>query len=146
MIIKPRNERNPNVSVTIRKNVSDKSKEFQNLFSETKILAIENNDLHLNYYKTLLPNCVLCKTPAEGLRLLKNEKFDVVILDYFFKEKNGLELLNEIKKFSINSEIQSLLIVNLDSGLSYSTLNYYDTYLFRPAKPLEIYKKIQNLL
>ena len=146
MEIKQRKDRNPIVKVITRKNISNKSKDFMNLFSETKILAIENNEFHLKYYKTLFPNCVLCKTPAEGLRILKKEKFDVVILDYFFQEKNGVELINEIKQCSFNSEIQSLLITNLDSGLTYKTLNNFDTFLFRPAKPIDIYEKLQTLL
>lgn len=146
MEIKPRKDRNPIVKVITKKNISNQSREFKNLFSDTKILAIENNDLHLKYYKSLLPNCVLCKTPAEGLRQLRNEKFDIVILDYFFKEKNGIELINEIKKESLNSEIQSLLITNAESGLNYKTLNFFDNFIFRPAKPMEIYEKLQNLL
>jgi len=146
MEIKPRKDRNPIVKVITKKNISKESQEFKKLFSEVKILAIESNDFHLNYYKSLFSNCVLCKTPSDGLRLLKKEKFDVVILDFFFQEKNGVELIHEIKQHSINCEIQSLLITNLDSGLTYKTLNCFDTYLFRPAKPIEIYEKLQLLL
>lgn len=146
MEIKQRKDRNQIVKVITKKNISQKSNEFKKFFSDTKILVIESNDLHLNYYKTLFSNCVLCKTPSEGLRLSKKDKFDVVILDFFFQEKNGLELITEIKQHSINTEIQSLLITNLDSGLTYKTLNCFDTFLFRPVKPMEIYEKLQLIL
>lgn len=146
MEIKQRKDRSQTVKVITKKNISNESLEFKKLFSDTKILAIESNDLHSNYYKKILPNCVICKTPAEALRLSRKDKFDVIILDYFFQTKNGLQIIDEIKSTSINSNIVSLLITNSEAGLPYKTLNCFDTFLFRPVKPMDIYEKLQLIL
>lgn len=145
MIVKPRHERNQCVKV-VHKHKSDEFTELKSKFSNTKILAIENNSSHLDYYGSIFPNCTLCKTPSEALRLARMDKFDVVILDYFFRSQNGFELVNLIKQNPVNANIVSLLITNYESGLPYSTLNLFDSYIFRPAKPIEIYEKIQTLL
>lgn len=67
----------------------------------------------------------------EGLKRLKQEKFDLLIVDYFIDELNGSDVINEIRKY--NKELYILLLTGNGEKIpglkSLETLeiqNYYE--------------------
>jgi len=77
-----------------------------------KILFIDDDEILLNAYTQILQNYgfeVLCLTNGNhALSLLQNEKFDIIITDIVMPDKEGLELIMEIRK--IDKKIPILAI------------------------------------
>ncbi len=67
-----------------------------------KILVIDDDDQVRTYFKVLLEDNGYSVDTAEngliGINCLKQEKYEVVILDLLMPEKEGMETLMEMKK------------------------------------------------
>ena len=50
------------------------------------------------FFKGELAHFLIFKSALEGLNALKYQKIDIVIVDYFLPDMNGLELLKQIRK------------------------------------------------
>jgi len=65
------------------------------------VLVIDDEPVLQDVLKTLLEgngfDCLSALTAGEGLRLLQEEEIDVVLLDLMLPDRNGLDLLPEIK-------------------------------------------------
>ena len=65
------------------------------------VLVIDDEPVLQDVLKTLLEgngfDCFSALTAVQGLRLLHEEEIDVVLLDLMLPDRNGLELLPEIK-------------------------------------------------
>lgn len=89
---------------------------MKKLFEDAKILVVDDVEQVLHSTKNRLEfefMQVECfKNPLEGLEYLKENKIDVLILDYFMPEMNGDEFVEELRKF--NNET----IVILQTGYS----------------------------
>ena len=121
-------------------------KQSQSLFSDLKILALDDNKLNLKYYGNLFKNVFLFSEPSMAIREIKKNDYDIIILEYFFQKCTGLDILNEIQKEKTNKELVSLLITNSNLGISYGALNSFTSYLFKPVAPREIYDEINLIL
>jgi len=73
-----------------------------------RVLVIDDDEctrLTLNTYLTLKGYAVtLASTGKEGLRRLKQERFDMILLDYRLGDMNGMELLRTIRLESMDTE------------------------------------------
>ncbi|MBN2545627.1 MAG: response regulator [Spirochaetes bacterium] len=84
----------------------------------------------------------------EGIRLIKANKFDIVILDLIMPEKGGIETLLEIKKFD---KIKKIIITGMVTSGS-SVLNDLVTrlgasnVLFKPFRKSELINAINCLM
>ncbi|WP_313386409.1 response regulator transcription factor [Chishuiella sp.] len=84
----------------------------------------------------------------KGIDLLKNESFNLIILDILLPKMNGLEVCKEIRKMNYQENIPILIltalgsaeniVLGLDSGA--------DDYLSKPFKLIELKARIRNLL
>ena len=88
-------------------------------------------------------------TPSKGLKLIKNIKPNLLILDVMLPEKDGFEVCREIRaKSSIYGQLPILMltahaevtdrIVGLELGA--------DDYLPKPFEPRELVARINNIL
>jgi DNA-binding response OmpR family regulator len=83
--------------------------------------------------------------PSQGLDLLKNEKFDAVILDVMMPEMDGFEVCKQIRKFSSLPIIMltargetSEKILGLEMGV--------DDYLAKPFDSRELVARVKALI
>lgn len=82
-----------------------------------KILLVEDEDfIRELYFRQLTKEGFLVKTAIDGqsgLNLLKNEAFDLLLLDIMLPGMNGLQLLREFKTQNPNSPMITILLTNL---------------------------------
>ncbi|MDD2828791.1 MAG: response regulator transcription factor [Sulfuricurvum sp.] len=84
-------------------------------------------------------------TPSEGLELLDNEHFNLIIVDLTLPQMDGLELCKEIRlKTDIPIIISSARSDTNDKviGLKYGA----DDYLSKPYEPRELIARIKSVL
>lgn len=84
-------------------------------------------------------------TPLEGLHLLDNEEFNLIILDLTLPQMDGLELCKEIRlRTDIPIIISSARSDTNDKivGLQYGA----DDYLSKPYEPRELIARIKSVL
>ncbi|MGB2600331.1 MAG: response regulator [Candidatus Omnitrophota bacterium] len=81
---------------------------------------------------------------TEGLQLLKEKKYDVVLLDLKMAGLDGQEVLREIKK--LDSSIQTIFITAYtDSGATKARLLREGAYAYI-EKPVTSLKNLENLV
>lgn len=82
-----------------------------------KILLVEDEDFIRDLYTRQLTKAgFLVKTAVDGqsaLQILKNETFELLLLDIMLPGMNGLQLLREYKTQNPNSTMITILLTNL---------------------------------
>ncbi|MBN2246384.1 MAG: sigma-54-dependent Fis family transcriptional regulator [Candidatus Aminicenantes bacterium] len=85
-------------------------------------------------------------TGEKGLEIFKNENFDLVFLDIWLPEKNGLEILSEIKTYDDNSQV--VMITghgSVESAVKATKLGAYD-FLEKPLSLEKVVQTVKNAL
>lgn len=82
-----------------------------------KILLVEDEDFIRELYTRQLVKAGFAVKSAvdgqSGLNILKDEKFDLLLLDIMLPGMNGLQLLREFKTQNPNSPMITILLTNL---------------------------------
>ncbi len=75
-----------------------------------------------------------CSDGREGLQALKNESFDLVIVDWMLPEKSGLEVIREIRKNLSHEKLGILMVTakGANSDLILGLESGADDYLIKP--------------
>lgn len=85
--------------------------------SSKKILLVEDEDFIRELYLRQLTKAGFAVKTANdgqsGLEILKNETFDLLLLDIMLPGMNGLQLLREFKTQNPNSPMITILLTNL---------------------------------
>jgi DNA-binding NtrC family response regulator len=115
-----------------------------------KILVIDDNEVVLETISALLDQCglphVATPSPAEGLRLVREGDFDLVIADMRMPEITGLELLQLVKLY--RPTIEMILITgfgSINSAVRAMSLGAYH-YLTKPFNHEELVLIIRRAL
>lgn len=84
---------------------------------QKKILLVEDEDFIRDlYFRQLTREGFLVKVAIDGqsgLNMLKNENFDLLLLDIMLPGMNGLQVLREFKTQNPNSPMITILLTNL---------------------------------
>ncbi len=84
---------------------------------QKKILLVEDEDFIRDlYFRQLTKEGFVVKTAIDGqagLDALKNETFDLLLLDIMLPGMNGLQVLREFKTHNPNSKMITILLTNL---------------------------------
>jgi DNA-binding NtrC family response regulator len=117
---------------------------------EAKILVIDDNPIVLETISRLLDHRglahVATSSPAEGLALVRQGEFDLVITDMRMPEMTGLELLELVKLY--RPDIEIILITgfgSINSAVRAMSLGAYH-YLTKPFNQEELVLIIQRAL
>ena len=81
-----------------------------------KILIAEDDAFLSKIYKIHLKddyNLVLVQNGEEAITKIKSEKPDLIILDIVMPKKNGIEVIEEIKKDPATKDIPIMVVSNL---------------------------------
>jgi DNA-binding response OmpR family regulator len=87
---------------------------------------------------------------AEGLKLFRHERPDLVITDLYMPEKDGLEMIMELRRADEKIRILAIsggsLNINIDDMLNAAEMFGADAILAKPF-PLEIFlQRVKGLL
>lgn len=116
-----------------------------------KILVIEDNINIIDSISISLdvswPNSTLISTHfgQNGIELVEKEKPDIVLLDIGLPDKNGFDVLKEIRAFS---EVPVIILtvnqeeIDIVKGLSLGA----DDYIIKPFRHLELIARIKTIL
>lgn len=82
----------------------------------------------------------------QAIELLKEQKFDLGVLDIMVPKKNGLEVLEYIKKNTPDMATIMLTAID-DEQTQVKAFNLYaDDYVIKPVSPLILLKRIETIL
>ena len=76
----------------------------ENMYKEARVLVVDDIEEVLSATKSTLKfegmNVITYSNPKEALEFLKNNKIDVLLLDFFMPEMNGDKFIEELRKFN----------------------------------------------
>jgi two-component system, OmpR family, response regulator len=113
-----------------------------------RVLVVDDED---DFRNTLIKRLETRKVPVTGaaggdeaLSLLKEQDFDVVVLDVKMPGKDGIEILQEMKKLKPHIEIILLTgHASVESGIQGMRLGAFD-YIIKPTPLDELLDKMQQ--
>jgi two-component system chemotaxis response regulator CheY len=118
-----------------------------------KVLVIEDNADHQAIIKSSLVSrnyLVVCAdNPSDALHYLLDEKIDLIILDLWLPEMDGLSFLKDLKNVPEFSEIP-VIVTSGTFGSEYDILklNGYGVreFFMKPYDPAELVETVGSLL
>lgn len=115
-----------------------------------KILIIDDSKLVIEYAKNLLLennldcDIVTCNSGEEGLRILGNQKIDVILLDIVMPNLSGIEVLKKIRSNRKYNDVQVIMFTSLqEKEFLKMSFEYGATDFIR--KPIEIIEFISRV-
>jgi DNA-binding NtrC family response regulator len=113
-----------------------------------RLLLVDDEEMFLEYLSkrliTLQYDVTKCLTGEEALEKVRDDDFDVVILDILMPGIDGIETLSEIKKIKPLTEVIMLTgHGSQESGIEGMRLGAYD-YLMKPCETEDLLSKINK--
>lgn len=113
---------------------------------ECKILVVDDVLVNLKVVQSLLRKTEICvdavSTPAKCLELVKENKYDVILLDHMMPEKDGIEVFKEMKSFGdyINKDTPVIMLTaNAIAGAKEEYLDVgFSDYISKPFSVLNL--------
>ncbi|MDO7787332.1 response regulator transcription factor [Desulforamulus aquiferis] len=117
------------------------------------VLIVEDELLELEFLKSIVseelqPNdkLITCESGIQAVKLAKQYRPDVIVMDILIPEMDGLQALQEIKKFLPQAAV---MILSACSDFSYAQTAIrlkVQEYLLKPIKPSVFKQAFQELL
>ena len=109
-------------------------KEILEIFKNLKVLIIDEDEFIFKdlsiFLKKFIPNLYICISPNQTLELIKNNNFDLLVINYWMSHINGFELVNFFKKRNPDAGI--ILLTSEDKPLSKEIINIgIDKYILK---------------
>lgn len=120
--------------------------------STSKVLIIDDEQELLNMYQQAFSGAgfspILAENGEVGIKMAKDQKPNVILLDIIMPKMNGLDVLEALKKDSETKEIPVILLTNLPEECSgekakeLGAAGYLVKAETEPAEVVEFVKKI----
>lgn len=135
----------------IQEEVVVTSKDERSL-SGIKVLAVDDTPLNLTLIRKLLDkkgvDTTCAGSGAECLEIIKQKKFDIILLDHMMPEMDGTEVFKKIRE-NDNPNLTTptvMITANAMSGASKEYLDFgFDGYISKPIVPDSLYEIVHNL-
>ena len=120
-------------------------------FKDKKILLVDDNKLNLKVASKLLDiyevQIETCTSGEECIEKIKNNTYDLILLDDMMPKMSGTETLQELKKIAgFNTKVIALT-ANAITGMKEKYLNSgFDDYLAKPIDKLELNRVLKEYL
>ena len=82
----------------------------------------------------------------DGLEMVLNNQYDIVLLDIMIPEKNGIEVCKEIRAKGIQTPILFLTALNTPDNIALGLNSGADDYLVKPFKFNELIARVNAIL
>lgn len=130
--------------------VIDESKLTNDIMAEKHILVVEDNKINQMITRKILEkNKVICDVADNGtiaVDKVKNNHFDLILMDIHMPGISGIEATIQIRKFNEEIPIIALTAVTLDESLDEFYLNGFNDIIPKPYKTEEFFHKINKYL
>lgn len=122
------------------------SKEFQDLGQITSlnksVLVAEDNDVNFMVFEAFLTDWGYEVTRAsngkEAITLVNQKKFNVILMDLYMPEMNGLDAIKNIRKKGHTMPIIVLTASSLEKDLKDALANGANDYLLKPVSGVNL--------
>ena len=117
-----------------------------------KILIAEDSATDVEYIKSVLNNTGHTLSVAidgeETERMIKNEPFDLIILDVVMPKKNGFQICRDLKKDEKLKNIPVIMLTskNQMSDKLWAEKQGADAYLTKPCEPIDLLLAVKKHL
>jgi YesN/AraC family two-component response regulator len=108
----------------------------------SKLLLIDDDKLVLESFKAILRKEAYqvfgVKSGTEALELLKQKKFDLILVDLMMEDMDGLDILKEVKR--IDPHVVVVIVTgfeSMESALEAMRFEAYD-YLIKPCAEIDL--------
>lgn len=126
----------------------------ENLLRGKKILFADDDEYNLLLAKTILENWKvdyhLAVDGEEALRLLKRNKYDIILLDIHMPKVGGLEVAQQVRSDRDNPNQDGKMLAVTANVLKSDIKTYmeggFDDHVLKPFMEDELYNKICNML
>ena len=113
-----------------------------------RLLLVDDEEMFLEYLSKRLINrgydVIKCLTGEEALEKIRDDDFDVIILDVLLPGIDGIETLREINRHKPLTEVIMLTgHASLETGVEGMKLGAFD-YLRKPCDTEELVSKIEQ--
>lgn len=120
-------------------------------FKDKKILVVDDNKMNLKVATKLLEKYQItietCQSGIEAIEILKDNNYNLILLDDMMPKMNGKETLKELKK---NKDFKTPVVVltaNAISGMKEKYLELgFDDYLAKPIEKEELIRILNKFL
>ncbi len=114
------------------------------------LLCVDDDNKIRELLKIYLTNksfkVTTAKDSFEAEKLTRFFLFDLIILDIMMPKRNGIEYLDSLRKFDLNTPV---LMLTADNQIQIKENSYFkgcDDYLVKPFEPKELLLRIKKLL
>ena len=131
-----------------RKEIREEVKEYKQKFEapDANILVVDDNNMNLLVFTRLLKQTKVkidtAKSGDEGIGMILKKKYDVIFLDHMMPEKDGVQVLKELKEGPVNPNSETPYICLTANAISGARDEYmkagFDDYLAKPVEPAEL--------
>ena len=115
----------------------------------TKILIVEDDRSTSGLLKTVFQmegfKTSVCPDPARVLQIVREERPDVVLMDFHLAETESLPVLKEMKKDPNLQAIPVVMTSGLDRGLECKQAGA-DNFVLKPFRPAALLAEIRAVL
>lgn len=105
---------------------------------KTKILYVDDTKLNTIVFNGLLKgtdiNASYAFSGMEALEIVKEKSFDIIFLDYFMPQMDGIETFNKLRESGITCPIIVVTADAVDDAEQKLLAAGFDTYLTKPVK------------
>ena len=117
--------------------------------SGKKVLIVDDNKVNIliaeRIIKKFNPEITTCMNGFDAIELIKNNNYDIVLLDHMMPEIDGIETMKELKSLNIKLPIIFALTANSYDGFKEMYINEgFDDYIAKPINIKELNKLLQN--
>ena len=121
---------------------------------EAKLLVVDDNPMNLMVFKGLLKQTLVIVDTADssdkGIELAEKNKYDVVFLDHMMPNKDGVEMLHELRNDKDGPNVLTPMICLTANAISGAREQYlhegFEGYLSKPIDFEELEELLLNFL
>ena len=136
----------------IKENKEEESNEQEIDYSKKKILVVDDNNLNIKVAARLLKSYSItpdtCTSGFECMEKIKDNTYDLILLDDMMPKMSGTETLKKIKEEYKDFKTKVVVLTaNAISGMKEKYLNDgFDDYLAKPIDKLELKRVLKTYL
>ena len=119
---------------------------------EANVLVVDDNKVNLSVFKGLLKSTnaevVLATGGMSGVERAREEKFDIIFVDYMMPDMDGIETFERLKSEGLNTKTP-IIMLTANAGAEAEALyrrKGFDGYLAKPILKEKLYAIIRETL
>ncbi len=122
----------------------------EKIFIDKKILLVEDNKINQMITKKILEKkmikCEICETGEDAIEMVKNNHYDLVLMDVHLPGINGTIATEIIRKFNNHTPIIALTAISLNENREILLSYGMNDVITKPFDPPVFYKIIEQSL